>query len=75
MAIMYFFFFSLGPHLWYIEVPRQGVKLKLQLLVYTTAIAKPDPSCICDLLPQLAAMPYLESTDWGQGLNLHSHRY
>ena len=31
------------------EVPRLGVKLKLQLPAYTTATATPDPSCICDL--------------------------
>ena len=31
------------------EVPRLGVKSELQLLAYTTAIATPDPSCVCDL--------------------------
>ena len=31
------------------EIPRLGVKLKLQLPAYTTATATPDPSCICDL--------------------------
>ena len=31
------------------EVPRLGVKSKLQLPVYTTATATLDPSCICDL--------------------------
>ena len=31
------------------EVPRLGVKSELQLLVYTTATAMPDPSRIFDL--------------------------
>ena len=31
------------------EVPRLGVELELQLLVYTTATAMQDPSCVCDL--------------------------
>ena len=31
------------------EVPRLRVESELQLLVYTTAIATPDPSHICDL--------------------------
>ena len=38
----FFFFLSsvfLGPHLWYMEVPRLGVELELQLLAYTTATA------------------------------------
>ena len=30
-------------------VPRLGVKLKLQLLVYTTATATGDPGHVCDL--------------------------
>lgn len=31
------------------EVPRLGVKLKLQLPAYTIATATPDLSCICDI--------------------------
>jgi len=31
------------------ELPRLGVKSELQLLAYTTAIATPDPSPICNL--------------------------
>ena len=31
------------------EAPRLGVKLELQLLVYSTAMATQDPSSICDL--------------------------
>ena len=30
------------------EVPRLGVESDLQLLAYTTAIATPDPSLVCD---------------------------
>ena len=46
---LFFFFFFLGPHPRHIEIPRLGVKLELQLLAYTTAIATSDSSCICDL--------------------------
>ena len=42
----FFFFVILGP---YMEVPRLGVKLELQLLAYTTDKAMLDPSHICDL--------------------------
>ena len=31
------------------EVPRPGIELELQLLPYTTAMAIPDPSHICEL--------------------------
>ena len=31
------------------EVPRLGVESQLQLAVYTTATATPDPSRVCDL--------------------------
>ena len=46
------FFFSssfcfLGPYSWHMEIRRLGVEL--QLLVYATATAAPDPSCILDL--------------------------
>ena len=51
-----FFFSFLGPHLQPMEVPGLGVKLELQLLAYPTATAMWDPSCICDLHPQPAAM-------------------
>ena len=37
-------FCFLGPHPWHLEVPRLGVKLEPQLLVYTTATATWDPS-------------------------------
>ena len=39
------FFFS-GPHM---EVPRLRVQSELQLPAYTTAIATPDPTRVCDL--------------------------
>ena len=41
--------FIAGPSVQPIEVSRLGVKLKLQLLAYTTAAATRHPSCICDL--------------------------
>jgi len=48
-----FFFFLpfvfLGLYPWHIEVPRLGVKLKLQLLTYTTATAMWSLSYICKL--------------------------
>ena len=42
-------FVFLGLHPWHMEVPRLGVKLKLQLPAYTTATATADPNHICDL--------------------------
>ena len=35
--------------MWHMEVPRLRVQSELQLLVYTTATAMPDPSHICNL--------------------------
>ena len=35
------------------EVPGLGVKSELQLAVYATATATPDPNCICDLFYSL----------------------
>ena len=43
------FFFFLGLHLWHMEVLRLGVESELQPQAYTTAIATPDPSHVCDL--------------------------
>ena len=45
----FFFFFFLGLYPQLMQVPRLGVKLELQPLVYTTATATPDLTCICDL--------------------------
>ena len=50
-------FVSLGPHPWYMEVPRLGVKWKLQLPAYTTATAMPDPKLHLQPTPQLTAIP------------------
>ena len=44
-----FCFAFLGLHLQHMEVPRLGVKSELQLLVYATATATWDPSCVCDV--------------------------
>ena len=48
-----FFFFSvfcfLELHSWYMEVPRLGAELELQLPTYTTGTGTPDPSRIFDL--------------------------
>ena len=45
----FLFFGFLGPHLWYMEVLRLGVKPELQLPAYTTAMATRDLSHIYDL--------------------------
>ena len=42
-------FCSLGLHPWHMDNPKLGVQLELQLPAYATAIAPPDPSCICNL--------------------------
>ena len=49
--LSFFFLVYLGPHSWYIEVPRLGVESELQLSAYTTATATAtlDLSYICDL--------------------------
>ena len=47
-SFLVFFVFS-GLHLGYMEVPRLGTSLELQLLAYSRATATPDPSRICDL--------------------------
>ena len=52
-----FSLFFLGPHLRYMEVPRLGAESELQLPVYTTATAMPDPSYICDLCHSSQQLP------------------
>ena len=53
-----FSFFFLELHLVHMEVPGLGLESELQLLVYVTAIAMQDLSCICDLpTPQLVETP------------------
>ena len=50
LFLFFFFFFCfLRLHLQHLEVPRLGAESELQLLVYTTATATPDLSCICSL--------------------------
>ena len=49
VAVFIHLFIFLEPHPWHTEVPRLGVQLELQLPAYTTAIATPELSCICDL--------------------------
>ena len=44
-----FCLFLLFRELWHMEVPRLGIKLELQLLVYTTDTAMWDLSCVCTL--------------------------
>ena len=54
------FCYFLGPHLWHMEVLRLRVESQMQLLAYTTAkstATQQDPSRVCDLPPQLTAMP------------------
>ena len=46
-SFLSFSFLRLHPQ--HMEVPRLGVKSKLQLATYTTATVMPDPNCICDL--------------------------
>ena len=41
------FFFFLGLHPLYMEVPRLRVELELQLPAYATATATPDPRLVC----------------------------
>ena len=50
LPIFFFFgFYFLGPQVWHMEVPKIGVKSKLQLLAYATATAMWDLSHVCDL--------------------------
>ena len=49
LSFFSFFFFFLGPHPWYIEVPRLGVILELHMPADATAIATQDLSCVCNL--------------------------
>ena len=44
-----FFFCILRLHPRHMEVPRLGVQSELQLLAYTRATARQDPSCVFDL--------------------------
>ena len=46
---MFFVFVFLGPHLWHRKIPKLGVESEVQLPTYTTATARQDLSCVCDL--------------------------
>ena len=46
---IFYFFVSLGPRLWYMEVPGLRVESELQLPASTTATAMLDPSHVCNL--------------------------
>ena len=69
-----YFFCFLGSHLRHLEVPRRGLESQPQLLAYTTATARWDPSRVCDR----------DHSSWqhrvptplrGQGPNQHPHGY
>ena len=47
--VMFFVFVFLGPHLWHRKIPKLGVESEVQLPTYTTATARQDLSCVCDL--------------------------
>ena len=65
MVVLYlgFFFFCLlsfvilGLHLQHMGVPKLGVESELLPLVHTTAIATWGLSRVCNLHPQLTAIP------------------
>ena len=48
MSVFFFFFLFMATPA-HMEVPGLGVESQLQLPAYTTAVATPDLSCICDL--------------------------
>ena len=49
LLFIYLFLVFLGLHPQHREVPRLGVESELELPAYTTAMATPDPSRVCDL--------------------------
>ena len=63
-----FFLVFLGLYPWHTEVPRLGVTSELQLPAYTTATAKWDLSCVCDLNQRswqcLILNPLSKARDW-----------
>ena len=65
---LFFSFSFLRPHLWYMEVPRLGVELRLQLPAYATARTTLDPSLICNLRWSLwqhqMLNPLSKARDW-----------
>ena len=65
----------LGPYPWNMEVPRLGVKSKLQLLAYTTAKAMPDPSHICDLHCSMKQCQILNPLNAARDWTFNPHRH
>ena len=69
LFIYLFIYCFLGLPLRHMEVPRLGVESELQLLVYATATATWDPSCVCNLyhttrqrrIPNHLARPGIET--------------
>ena len=61
----FFFFLFLGPHLWHLEVPSLGVDTELQLPLYPTATATPDPSHVHDLRCSLWQCQILKPSEAG----------
>ena len=46
-CLFFLFFFSLGLHLWHMEIPRLGTKSKLQLPAYAMVTATQDLNLVC----------------------------
>ena len=69
------FFFFLWPHLRHIEYPRIGVQSELQLQAYSTAMAMPDLSCICNLCQSLWEHWILNSLGKARDPHIHYVRF
>ena len=72
MNLIFFFLVFLWTHLQPMEAPRLRVESELQLPVYTTAIAMPDASLLCDLHCSLQQHGILNTLS-KQGSNLPPH--
>ena len=74
--LLFSFFGFLGPYLRHKEVPRLGVQSELKPAAYTTATARWDPSCICELHPGSQQCwilnPLSEARDWTHNLMVTS---
>ena len=76
-SLLFFIFFGfLGPHLWYMEVPRLGVESELQLPADTTATAIQDQSPVWNLHHNSWQCqifnPLSEARDWTRNLMVRS---
>ena len=60
---LFIYFCFLGLHLWHMEVPRLGVESELHLLVYATATAMQDPSCVWNLYHSSQQHPLSKARD------------